>query len=85
MIEISFSVIIGSYILFWLVIFFTAWFFQKVPANVGILGLGSKIIRQCSICTYTYFLSHDYQITRCPLCGSLNKKDESTLEKDGSL
>ena len=77
MIRISFSVIIGSYILFWLVIFFTAWFCQKLPNSLGSLRLSNKVIRRCSVCTYTYFLSYDSVITRCPLCGSLNKKSES--------
>ncbi|HEC69312.1 MAG TPA: hypothetical protein ENI31_03380 [Candidatus Omnitrophica bacterium] len=77
MIKIEFSWFLAFYVGGHLVLFFISWLREKISGGEARFSISKKFLRQCSICTYTYFLSHDLSLSRCPFCGSLNKKSES--------
>jgi len=67
------SYLIGIIILLWVLFFYILWMFCEQPLKYSRFSMDKKVIRRCSICTYTYFLSSDVSISRCPQCKSLNK------------
>ena len=76
MIKIEFSWFLTFYVGGYLVLFFLSWLKEKISEVEDRFSISKKFLRQCSICTYTYFLSHNLSLSRCPFCGSLNKRTD---------
>jgi len=82
MIKIEFSLFLGLYVGGWLFFFFLVWLKEKLSFRLERFSMKKKFLRECSVCTYTYFLSFDYPLSRCPLCGSLNKTSSKDKAKE---
>ena len=74
MIRVEFCWFLAFYVGGYLVLFFICWWREKISGAEVRFSISKKFLRQCSICTHTYFLSRDLSLSRCPFCGSLNKK-----------
>ncbi|MGA2775455.1 MAG: hypothetical protein ABSE81_05280 [Candidatus Omnitrophota bacterium] len=73
MINIDFSYAITFYICLCLCVILFLWVFRGKVKDKD-LFLDPKFIWFCSICTYTYINTKEFNITTCPRCGSYNKK-----------
>lgn len=43
-----------------------------------------RVVRNCPICAHTYVDSHLEDLSRCPQCGSLNRRKESLKDTEGA-
>lgn len=82
MIKVPFELILSLYVSFWVIVFVALGIFVKIFPKGWSFTRYQKTIRQCDICMYTYFLSTDYRISKCPLCGSWNNRGNRNNNKE---
>ncbi len=74
MIVIDFELLLAIYLGIWIVVMFLFFCNERYPAEHESFSARKKIIWHCATCMYTYILSRESSLSRCPICGSLNKK-----------
>ncbi len=76
MIKIEFSLGIALYIFVTAGLIVVLWaFFEKKKKWSGFLSWDKRFFWQCDTCMYVYVDSKHANISKCPRCGSYNKKE----------
>jgi len=73
MIKLEISVILFLYLFSSVIIVLVLWIFNYRQKTAD-FRKDEDYIWRCAICAHTYIDSKDETISRCPLCGSLNKR-----------
>ncbi len=73
MIESSFTSIVGFHLLTVCCILLFLWI--RTEGRKSIPSLETENIWHCTICTYVYIDAED-ELSTCPRCGSINKKEK---------
>jgi hypothetical protein len=73
MINLDFTFAIAGYSVIFLSIIFVLWLAGKNLKDKELL-LDDKFLWYCWVCTYTYISTKEEPISKCPRCGSYNKK-----------
>ncbi len=81
MINLDISQAVFLYLLFSVIGVFILWIFFEEKANLPDFSEDEIYVWQCGICTHTYVDSINSEISKCPLCNSLNERKEGG--KDG--
>ena len=76
MITLDISQAVFLYLLFSVVGVMALWIFFEERLQLPSFGEDKLYVWQCSICTYTYIDSINSDISKCPLCNSLNERKE---------
>ncbi|HOC02321.1 MAG TPA: hypothetical protein P5065_01410 [Candidatus Ratteibacteria bacterium] len=76
MIKIELTSAITVYLFLGLLILFL-WIFSEARKKAGFKVKNENYLWQCPICLYIYIDSSGSNISRCPMCGSLNKRNDS--------
>lgn len=79
MIELDISTAVALYLLLTVVTILLLWLFLDRDAKPKQYASEKKSIWQCQVCTFTYVDSQHDVISKCPQCGSLNKRKENAL------
>ena len=73
MITLDFYQAVAVFFIVFLGVVFSVWAFAKKEKDRK-LSLDPKFIWFCLVCTYTYINTREETISKCPRCGSYNKK-----------
>jgi hypothetical protein len=76
MIKLDISQAVFLYLLFSAMSVLVLWVFFGGAARAPSYGGDKFCVWQCGTCTYTYIDSISGDISRCPLCSSLNERKE---------
>ena len=76
MIELDISTAIALYLLLTVVSLLLLWLFLDSQTKPKQYASEKKSIWQCEVCVFSYVDSHHDVISRCPRCGSFNKRKE---------
>jgi rubrerythrin len=75
MIKIEFSLAIAVYIILTAVVVLFLWLLFGKKKSSNMFFSENRFFWQCDICMYVYVDSRHNVISKCPKCGSLNKKE----------
>ncbi|MBU4375855.1 MAG: hypothetical protein KKD29_00060 [Candidatus Omnitrophica bacterium] len=84
MIKLDISQAVFLYLLFSVIGVFLLWIFFEEKTKLPSFGEEKFYVWQCSICTHTYVDSINSNISKCPLCQSLNERKKEGGQDDGS-
>ena len=73
MISVNFYLAVSLYMLASISVILVIWLFSKKEKDKD-LTLDPKFIWYCSVCSYTYINTKEDTISKCPRCGSYNKR-----------
>lgn len=76
MIKIELTFAITVYLFLSLFILFL-WIYKEAKKRTSLKLKKEDYLWECPLCFYVYIDSSGSDISKCPLCGSLHKKDES--------
>lgn len=76
MIKIEITLAITGYLFLSLIILFL-WVYKETKKQTGFLIRKENFLWECPLCFHVYIDSTGFEISKCPLCGSLHKKQES--------
>ncbi len=79
MIKLDISQAVFLYLLFSVVGVFILWIFFEGRTKLPGINEEKFYIWQCGICTHAYVDSVNSDISKCPLCGSLNERECESL------
>ena len=68
------SLCVGAVVIYWV-------FFEKAR-DLPNRSVSDRNVWHCAVCTYFYIDSRHSEISLCPRCGSYNKKQTTTQEKE---
>jgi hypothetical protein len=77
MIQLDMSTAVALYLLLTVVSILILWLFLDRESRPKQYASGKKSIWQCDVCFFSYVDSQHDVISRCPRCGSFNKRKES--------
>jgi len=75
MIKVELSVALALYLLAGMALIFTIWCLAEVRKRAKNLKSEQGFVWKCPTCTHIYIDSKAEEISRCPLCESLVKKE----------
>ncbi|MFH0732246.1 MAG: hypothetical protein V2A72_04925 [Candidatus Omnitrophota bacterium] len=75
MIRLELSTAVAIYTFVTVIGIFLLWIFIGREKKVSQYTSQKKDVWQCSICTFTYVDTKHEVISKCPQCGSFNKKE----------
>jgi hypothetical protein len=78
MIELDISTAVAIYLFLSVVGILFVWLFSDRDKKPRQYSSDKKSVWQCEICVFTYIDSQHDIISRCPQCGSYNKRKEHT-------
>lgn len=73
MISVNFYLAVSLYMLASISVILVIWILGKKEKDKD-LTLDPKFIWHCSVCSYTYINTKEDTISKCPRCGSYNKR-----------
>ncbi len=76
MIKIELTLAITTYLFISLLILFL-WIYKEAKKKTVFPVKKETYLWTCPLCFHNYIDSSGYDISRCPLCGSLHKREES--------
>jgi rubrerythrin len=79
MIELDISTAVALYLLMTVISILLLWLFFDREAKPKQYTSEKKSIWQCEICAFSYVDSQHDVISKCPRCGSFNKRKENSL------
>ncbi len=79
MFKIDFLFLFCYYFLGALCLYFVGTFLWEVPRWDRVRG-SSRQVWQCAVCLHTYFDPKPLRISACPVCGTLNKREQKEGE-----
>ncbi len=74
MISIDISLFVSLYLVAVILVFLVFFLKQRYPSDEDFPKLKEKFSWKCDICTYVYFSGIDARLSKCPICGSINKR-----------
>ncbi len=74
MIKLELSQAVFLYLLFTVISIFILWIFFDEKNKLPPLDEDESCVWKCDICTHTYIDSVNNDISKCPLCSSLNER-----------
>ncbi len=74
MIKLELSQAVFLYLLFTVISVFILWIFFDDRNKLPPLDCDESCVWKCDICTHAYIDSVNGDISKCPLCGSLNER-----------
>ena len=77
MIELDIATAVALYLLLTVISLLLLWLFLDREARPKLYTSEKKSIWQCYVCTHTYVDSQNDVISKCPECGSFNKRKEN--------
>lgn len=77
MIEVEFSLAVAAYLVLTIFFILALWMLSERRKIPGEFLSEEAFFWQCKICTYVYVDSKHSAISKCPRCGSYNKKEEA--------
>jgi len=77
MIKVDISMAVAIYIILWIVSLLFFWVFFLRGPRLKSYTQDKRFIWQCSICLNNYVDSKNDLISKCPECGSFNKREKS--------
>jgi len=78
MIKVELSIAVGIYLIFSMILLLSLWVWQSFKKEKHIsLASDEKKVVQCSVCFYSYVDNKKDSISKCPQCGSWNKKEQN--------
>lgn len=77
MIKIEFSLAVALYLILTVCLILVTWMCFEKKKILRSLSAEEIFFWQCNICTYVYVDSRHNSISKCPRCGSYNKKEEA--------
>ena len=77
MIEVEFSLAVAVYLVLTIVFILALWMLSERRKRPGLFLSEEAFFWQCNICTHVYVDSKHSAISKCPRCGSYNKKEET--------
>jgi len=76
MISLTFSEFTTAILMVSIAFFSLLWLLEKPPSN-NTINIDEKKIYRCQICGYTYFSKSIGRFSICPLCKSINVRDQN--------
>ncbi|MCM8759153.1 MAG: hypothetical protein NC906_05215 [Candidatus Omnitrophica bacterium] len=76
MIKIEITLAITCYLFLSLLILFL-WVYKETKKKTGFLVRKENFLWECPLCFHIYIDSSGSEISKCPLCGSLHKREET--------
>ena len=83
MINLDISQAVFLYLLFSVIGIFILWIFFEGKAKLPSFREDEVYVWQCSICMHAYIDSINSEISKCPLCNSLNERKEEGGQDGG--
>ncbi|MFA5068849.1 MAG: hypothetical protein WC300_01060 [Candidatus Omnitrophota bacterium] len=75
MIELDISIAVALYLFVTVVLVLLLWLFVDPDARPRQYASEEKFIWQCEVCFFSYVDSRNDIISKCPRCGSFNKRE----------
>lgn len=76
MIKIEFSLAVALYLILTVGLILVVWMCFEKKKILKPFPTEERFFWQCNICTYVYVDSKHNMISKCPRCGSYNKKED---------
>ena len=80
MIRLTFSQAIGFYIFLSVLGVLLVWFFFERSRSLRYFSFSERHLWHCAICVTPYVDSLSDEISRCPHCGSLNRRENPPVK-----
>lgn len=81
MMKIEFSLAVALYLTVTVCVILILWAIFEKKKIQAVISSEDRFFWQCGICTFVYVDSMHEVISKCPRCGSYNKKEESESSK----
>ncbi len=77
MIKVDISAAVSVYIILWILSLFLFWVFFGRGPKLKSYTQDKRFVWQCGICMNNYIDSKNDTISKCPECGSYNKRERN--------